>query len=443
MFAFVLLLFAFSKSGASSPVTLNPITPSLDVPVELQHTWAQYSPYFPVEKYVSPPRNCEITQIFRKVNIIQRHGARFPTTGATTRIKAAMAKLESVKHLTDPRLDFLRSFKYDLGADDLVPFGAAQSFDAGQEAFKRYVHLVGDDNLPFVRASSSERVVFSANNWTQGFAAASERRFAPVVSVVLDEAANDTLDDAMCPNASGSDAQTNAWLAVYAPPITDRLNKGAPGANLTDVDTYNLISLCPFETVFNEKKSPFCDLFESEPGAFSGFAYSGDLDKYYNTGYGQELGRIQGVGYVNELIARLTESPVRDNTQTNRTLDASPITFPLNRTIYADFSHDNQMIAIFAAIGLLKPARALDPTHPDPNRTWRAANLVPFSARMVVERLSCDEKEEKVRIFVNDALQPLEFCGAGKDGLCDLDAFVESQAYARNDGAGDFAKCFS
>ena len=159
--------------------------------------------------------------------------------------------------------------------------------------------------------------------------------------------------------------------------------------------------------------------------------------------YGQPLGRVQGVGYVNELLARLTGKPVQDHTQTNTTLDSSPITFPLNRTIYADFSHDNQMIAIYAALGLFPQPRPLDPTKPDPLRTWIVANLVPFAARMVTEKLECGSGKQYVRILVNDALQPLEFCGATFHGLCELRAFVESQGYARSDGAGDFEKCFS
>ena len=157
---------------------------------------------------------------------------------------------------------------------------------------------------------------------------------------------------------------------------------------------------------------------------------------------------MQGVGYINELLARLTDSPVRDNTQTNRTLDSSPVTFPLDRTIYADFSHDNQMIAIYAALGLFRPAAPLDPTKPDPRRTWLASKLVPFSGRLVTERLSCDAsvgrkaKETLVRMLVDDALQDLDFCGAGKDGLCSLDRFVESQSFARSDGGGLFGRCF-
>ena len=124
---------------------------------------------------------------------------------------------------------------------------------------------------------------------------------------------------------------------------------------------------------------------------------------------------------MNELLARLTEKPVQDHTQTNRTLDSSPETFPLGRTLYADFSHDNEMVSIYSALGLFRqlllPDQKLDPTKPSPLRTWISSNRVPFSARMVVEKLECGEahfplpKGVFVRIIVNDAVQPLEFCG--------------------------------
>jgi len=150
---------------------------------------------------------------------------------------------------------------------------------------------------------------------------------------------------------------------------------------------------------------------------------------------------VQGVGYVNELIARLTGQPVQDETQTNRTLDSSPVTFPLNRTMYADFSHDNQMVAIYSAIGLFQQQKPLSTTSPDPKRTWRISRMTPFAGRMVAEKLKC-AGGDFVRMFVDDALQPLEFCGAGPSGMCSLGAFVASQKYARTNGEGDFQKCF-
>ncbi|KAG6877281.1 hypothetical protein C0993_008875 [Termitomyces sp. T159_Od127] len=358
---------------------------------------------------------------------------------------AAVAKLTAVPNYTDSSLDFLKTYTYSLSSDLLVPFGAAQSWAAGREHFKRYESLVSHNQLPFVRASGSDRVVHSATNWTAGFSHASHHIYNPSLSVIISESdsANNTLDDNMCPNAGNSDSQTNAWLATYAPPIARRLNKNAPGANITISDVYSLMTMCAFESVSINSESAFCKLFSKTE--FEELEYYGDLDKYYNTGYGQELGPVQGVGYINELIARLTGKPVSDNTQTNHTLDASPETFPLDRTIYADFSHDNQMIAIYAAMGLFRQSVALNPTYPDPKRGWITSHLVPFSARMITEKLICTKNKEAeyVRIFVNDALQPLEFCGGDKHGLCTLDAFLMSQSYARNDGNDDFEKCFA
>jgi hypothetical protein len=43
-----------------------------------------------------------------------------------------------------------------------------RSYIAGQEVYGRYSHLVKPKNLPFVRASGSERVIDSATNWTAG-----------------------------------------------------------------------------------------------------------------------------------------------------------------------------------------------------------------------------------------------------------------------------------
>lgn len=86
----------------------------------------------------------------------------------------------------------------------------------------------------------------------------------------------------MCPNAGGSDDQTNAWQAVYAAPIAARLNAAAPGANLTLDDISSLVSLCPFETIAKETPSAFCGLFTLED--FQGFEYFGDLGKFYGTG---------------------------------------------------------------------------------------------------------------------------------------------------------------
>jgi len=269
-----------------------------------------------------------------------------------------------------------------------------------------------------------------------------------------------------CPKRMPSAPTSNIWKEKYARPIAERLNAQAPGASLEPVDAFNIMQLCAHDTVTRGSTSPFCNLFTEEE--FEQAEYVTDLDRFYLTGYGQGIsGRIQGVGYVNELLARLTEKPVEDDTQTNYTLDHDPTTFPLGRTMYADFAHDNMMVAIFSTLGLFEPPELLDPRKPDPKRTFVISQIVPFSGRMVVERLACqenlmshngpgdptgiedrflrvqsrqyapadvepDKQDTMIRILVNDAVQPLEFCGASKEThyMCSLDAFVESQSYA-------------
>lgn len=154
------------------------------------------------------------------------------------------------------------------------------------------------------------------------------------------------------------------------------------------------------------------------------------------------------------------------------------------------------MIAVYSAMGLFNVSKHLDPKHrpKDEDREWLASHMVPFSARMVVERLRCpirisdaverdaeleghqlsarwnpnvldgaleDIQKPKmaqgifVRIFVNDELQPLEFCNNNhaiqkhgsrwqrKHSLCTLIDFIQSQGYARRSGDGDFEKCYN
>lgn len=104
------------------------------------------------------------------------------------------------------------------------------------------------------------------------------------------------------------------------------------------------------------------------------------------------------------------------------------------------------MISIYSALGLFLQPHDLDPTQPDEGRTWKDSLLVPFSGRMITEKLACSgsgKQGEYVRVLVNDAVQPLAFCGASRDGVCALADFVESQSYARNNGEGDWALCLA
>jgi hypothetical protein len=396
--------------------------------------------------------------ITRFVQILSRHGARDPTASKSIAYGALISRIHSSVTDYGKHFLFIKNYKYTLGADQLSDFGRQEMANSGIKFYHRYAHLTRS-TAPFVRSAGQFRVVESAQNWTNGF---HQERVGdkhsnmsdpyPYDIVVIPEGSNynNTLSHETCTNfehgeisAIGSRAQL-AWVNVFVPPITERLNKNLPGANLTDIDTIHMMDLCPFDTVAddNGKISPFCHVFTKDE--WHGYDYYQSLGKWYGFANGNPLGPTQGVGFVNELIARLTGTPVKDHTTTNSTLDSSSKTFPLDRALYADFSHDNDMAGVFAAMGLHNLTEPLSNTtkaSPKDTNGYSASWTVPFAARMYVEKMSCGgTDEELVRVLVNDRVIPLQNCDADDLGRCKLSKYVDSLSFARAGGYWDM--CF-
>ena len=61
----------------------------------------------------------------------------------------------------------------------------------------------------------------------------------------------------------------------------------------------------------------------------------------YGSSFGSPVARVQGIGYIQELVARLTHTPIKThNSSTNATLNDNPITFPLGQSLYVDATHE-------------------------------------------------------------------------------------------------------
>ena len=105
-------------------------------------SWAYYSPYHPAAPFEGSTRKgCVVSQAnivsrdsrlhhtflsIRSAFQLQRHGARYPTSGATEVITAALAKFQAAAGYNDTKLDFINGYTYDLGMDDLVQYGVDQ-----------------------------------------------------------------------------------------------------------------------------------------------------------------------------------------------------------------------------------------------------------------------------------------------------------------------------
>ncbi|KAL9943391.1 hypothetical protein D7B24_006230 [Verticillium nonalfalfae] len=423
---------------------------------DVSRLWGQYSPFYPVPSEIDPaiPAQCDVTF----AQVLSRHGSRDPTAGKSEAYLELVGRIQDVVEDYGKGYEFIRDYEYTLGHDQLTAYGEREMVESGAAFYRRYRALAAISE-PFVRASGQRRVEVSGRNWTQGFYAARAQDGLEAPDDVEDEmliiperrGANNTLSHGLCPAfESGPLARLGetaklAWQDVFMPPVAARVNAALPGANLTEHETVYFMDLCPYETVADARLRPsaFCGLFTRDEWA--SYDYYQTVAKYYGFNAGHPLAATQGVGWVNELVARLTDTAVEDDTTTNRTLDSDGATFPLGRGMYADFSHDNDMLTIYAALGLYDGAAPLPRTRrqtAEASGGFSAGWLVPFGGRMYVEKMRCEgHDEEMVRVVVNERVVPLEACGSDALGRCGLGAFVEGLEFARTGGKWD--QCFA
>ncbi|CAE6343772.1 unnamed protein product, partial [Rhizoctonia solani] len=177
----------------------------------------------------------------------------------------------------------------------------------------------------------------------------------------------------------------------------------------------------------------------------------------YSDSYGSAYAPSEGVGWVNELIARLTDSAVQDDTTTDKNLDGNQATFPLGPgapRVFADFSSDDNIMKIISAMGIYNHTHIQQDNIPSPLMV--VSKIVPFAGCTVIEKISCSASDsaptsvspgsqllpgDYVRVLSNDAVVPLPSCPSLGYGVCALSDFVNtSQAFARR--GGDFSLCF-
>ncbi|KAK2028645.1 histidine acid phosphatase, partial [Colletotrichum zoysiae] len=418
------------------------------------HFWFWYSPYYPVPSEIDPaiPAGCKVTF----VQVLSRHASRYPKALEMQRAKALLDRIQPALSYGDG-LEFLNS--EDLIPEHLekiTPYGKKEAIASGRSFYRRYQDLAAN-NEPFVRSIDEDRVIETASLWKEGFDQLKtgdnskypdDKTTRRMQIIPTKKGFNNSLHYGGCPAFERTMDElplktVTQWDNKHFESTIARLNKKMPGVNFSAYDVQRLMRLCPINTVVNGTEPKICDLFTTEE--FQGTEYRNTLGEYYTWGPGNPLGVTQGVGYTNELIARLTQKPVVDHTSTNTTLTGNPSTFPLNKKIYADFSRSNILVSIFSAMGLFDEGKPLSKTEMTPlaeTAGFTMSRLIPFASRMYVEKLKCSDEtdEELVRVMINNRVMPLSGCDADEHGRCKLGKFVESLKFARTGGHWD--KCF-
>jgi hypothetical protein len=250
------------------------------------------------------------------------------------------------------------------------------------------------------------------------------------------------------------------YIPRYLKPATARISEHLPldfGLNVND--TYGIQEICAYE-VAAFGSSDFCGLFTLEE--WEGFEYSTDLAYYGDYSFGNPTGRAQGIGYVQEILARLMNQTITtSNSSVNSTLDSDPSTFPLGQPFYLDMTHDDILMSVVTALSIeyFKEDMSTSAYPPNPDRHFMVSHLTPFGTRLETEVLGCTSATPEVRntastiysigqngykpahaphkfirIRWNNGILPLDTVPGGfctrSDGLCPLDRFIQSQASA-------------
>lgn len=359
---------------------------------KIQRYWGQLSPYadndealFGVQD-VGLPDGCGIEQ----VHTLQRHAERFPTSafddGANNENFAAkIANWTGDAKFNGP-LSFLNSYTYLLEEGYLTGVGANTLFASGVSFWNRYGRLLYDAQpgqlaydpnfpngtarpKPVLRTTSQSRMWNSQINWALGFfgnsyAATPDPALANFTSpfdiVIIPEGGveNNTLASYdSCTNYNKEtiwdmgDLLLLDYIPVYLANATARLSAYVPeGFAWTVNDTYAMQSICAYETA-HIGDSAFCGLFTQEE--WEGFELTLDTEYYFDYSWANPTGRAQGIGYLQELLARLQGQLITvSESSVNYTIDNNEETFPLNQAFYADFSHDDILISVLTAMSV-------------------------------------------------------------------------------------------
>ncbi|PMD40070.1 phosphoglycerate mutase-like protein [Hyaloscypha variabilis F] len=426
----------------------------------------QLSPYFPnpsgfgVAEYPLP-LGANITH----VQMLSRHGSRYPTTGANVFALGEKIADSNGKFKASGQLSFLNDWKFELGAEILVPRGRQELFDSGILHYYQYAQLYNPNSKIIARTTTQDRMLKSAEYFMAGFFGLEWTNNATIEVIIEENGFNNSLagyDN--CKNSNnfrnaGGTTASNEWVAIYLQNATTRFQSMIHGINWTIADTYAAQTMCPCETVAYGY-SAFCNLFTYTE--WEGFEYSLDLYFAGSSAFQSPTGRAVGIGYVQETLARLQNHTLGySGSQINTTLDNNTDTFPLNQSLYFDFSHDTNIMSILTAFGFKQFNEFLPSTkHPGPHNLT-VSHLEPFAARLDIEVIVtpsplsenrtylAGDETTYIHFILNQRTLPLGVsfpeCGERVDGWCELDTFLEVQetadALAKYDYAcnGDYA----
>ena len=409
----------------------------------------------------SLPKGSNISYLY----MLSRHGARYPTARSGAPTLAEKLQNAIIKATGD--LEFLNTWTSKLGGEILVPIGKQELFESGTLHQYMYGHLYPNNGTKIVaRSTTQHRMTQSAEYFLAGFFGLEWTQNATLELIIEQRDFNNSLAGYYkCPNSNkpasrGGDVAAAQWKATYLKDATARLQSQTEGYEWSAEDCFNAQALCAYETVALGYSS-FCKLFTFEE--WQGYEYAVDLAFAGNNAFQSPTGRAMGIGWQQELMARLQHHYITGPAgNVNYTLDSMPETFPLYQKLNFDFSHDTNIMSILTALGFKQFSAALPADRIVPHELV-VSHLEPFAARLDIEVIDAPqpvkasrnkgdaevyesgEPTQYIHFVLNQRTIPLgrsfPECGDRKDGWCELETFLKLQSTKFEESDFDHA-CF-
>lgn len=387
------------------------------------------APYFDYPTNYSIPRDlpddCQLTQ----VQVLARHGERYPTNSTGRKIINTWYKLNNYTRDFEGSLSFLNSYEFFL-KDKFDQFEALTTqensisplnpylgeYDAKRHALEfsqRYESILRNVTDLTIFTSNSKRVYDTAKYFSEALGDGFNISLA-----VLDEdpssGANTLTPGYSCPKWNENDGILEGFNTDYLTDIVKRLGAENKGLNLTTTDAYNLFNWCAFEISLSGY-SEMCSIFKIEE--LIQFSYYNDVANYYSDFVGNPLIKAIGSVLFNSSMTLLS------NNETTA-----------GQNIWISFTHDTDMLNYMAVLGIMDNNKNLTVNSvPFQDHIFHKGWLVPTGARLYTEKFQCSKKTndssvttaEYVRHVLNDVVIPIESCHSGPGFSCELHEFLK------------------
>ena len=337
-------------------------------------------------------------------------------------------------------------------------------FDSGVYHYYQYGKLYNTSTKIIARTTSQDRMLQATEYFLAGFFGLDWTQNATIEVNIEELGFNTSLSSFLvCNNSrdlntvnSGGPQASNHWNAIYLADATKRFQSQITGYNWTLRDTVAAQTLCPYDT-YAYGYSPWCGVFTEKE--WEGYEYSIDLGYAGSFAFQSPTARAIGIAWQQEIMARLQHHLITTtNAANNITLDSSTEYFPLDQSLYFDFSHDTNIIPILTAFGLKQFAGFLPADGPpDPHRALFISHIVPLGCRLDIEVIKAESPVPAdrsspsksgppttyIHFVMNQRTIPLgkslPACGQRADGWCEINDFFQSQKDAVKLARFDYA----